>query len=179
MEPADDELNRDESVLLLASVPERLADLTAGLDENQLRYRHAPAFPTLLELIMHLSLAGERVDSLLREVQIGRAERVDVRRAMDTPEEGGADSGGAQPPLSEILEDYARIRRRSIDLLRGIGPEDWVRTISDPGVGELSLVHVVRRITRHELGHLAQVRNLIAVLPEPKDLGPVADATTA
>jgi hypothetical protein len=41
-------------------------------------------------------------------------------------------------------------------------------------MGELSLLDMVRLITRHELGHLGQVRNLIAVLPEPKDLGPVA-----
>jgi hypothetical protein len=111
---------------------------------------------------------------MLREVQISRADRVDVRRAMDPSQDAARESGGAEPPLTESLEDYARIRRRSIDLLRGTGSEDWARMISDAGMGELSLLDMVRLITRHELGHLGQVRNLIAVLPEPKDLGPVA-----
>jgi hypothetical protein len=179
VQPADDELDRDEALVLLGSVPERLADLTSGLDENRLRYRHAPAFPTLRELITHLSRAGEGVDALLREVQINRADRLDVRRAIDPSDEAAADSDADRSALTQTLEDYARVRRRSIDLLRGIGPEDWERTISDAGLGEVSLVDVVRLITRHELGHLSQVRNLMAVLPEPTDLGPVADAAPA
>lgn len=176
-----DELDRDDAVILLGSVPERLADLTAGLDENRLRYRHAPAFPTLLELVTHLGRAGAGVDGLLRQVQINGVDRLDVRRAID-PEEGAVaevSEPGVPPapsPISQVLDDFARVRRRSVDLLRGMGPAAWERTIADAVLGPLTMLDVVRLVTRHELGHLGQVRNLIAVLPEPEDLGPLDGA---
>jgi hypothetical protein len=28
-------------------------------------------------------------------------------------------------------------------------------------------------VTRHEMAHIAQIRNLTALLPEPEDLGPL------
>ena len=54
--------------MLLGVVPERVGDLVSGLDEPRLAYRHAPAFPTLKEVIGHLSDAGTAVDGLLRGV---------------------------------------------------------------------------------------------------------------
>ena len=163
-----EELDREAVLVLLGSVPERLADLVAGLDENQLRYRHAPAFPTLLELITHLTEAGAAVDGLLRQVQLDGQDRLDVRGSIDP----AAEAAVSPLPMEEQLEDYARIRRRSIDLLRGVGSEGWQRQLTDSRLGALSLLEVAQLITRHELGHLTQVRNLISVLPEAQDLGP-------
>lgn len=165
-----DELEREDVLVLLSSVPERVGDLVNGLDENRLRYRHAPAFPTLLELVTHLSRAGRAVDSLLRHVQVDGVDRVALHAAIDPPTEVAADDAA----VPELLEDYARIRRRSVDLLRGMPLADWDRIVIDAGLGEISLLDLTRLVTRHELGHLTQIRNLIAVLPEPEDLGPVA-----
>jgi hypothetical protein len=33
-----------------------------------------------------------------------------------------------------------------------------------------------RVVAKHEMGHIAQLRNLSALLPEPQDLGPVPSA---
>lgn len=168
-----DELERDDVVVLLCSVPERVADLVSGLDETRLRYRHAPAFPTLLELVTHLAQAGTAVDSLFRQIQVDGAECVAVRPAIDPP-----DLGVTEIEVPVLLDDYTRIRRRTVDLLRGMAGADWERRVSDTGPGEISILDLARLVTRHELGHLTQVRNLIAVLPEPEDLGPVAAAPT-
>src|SRR6266851_5299631 len=61
-----EELSPADAVLLMSSVPERIADLVYGLDEGRLGYRHGPAFPTLGGLIGHLVDSGTKVDGLLR-----------------------------------------------------------------------------------------------------------------
>jgi len=35
---------------------------------------------------------------------------------------------------------------------------------------------VCRLVAKHEMAHVAQIRNLSALLPEPQDLGPVRPA---
>jgi hypothetical protein len=161
------ELTRDDVVMLLGALPERAADIVAGLDEARLRYRHGPAFPTLQEVIAHLAAAGSAIDSLFRRAHLDHVEEADVRRAVDP--EYAADP---DVPADEMLQDYVRVRRRTIDLIRGWGEQDWRRVLRDPGLGEVSLLDVSRRVVAHEFGHLTQLRNLIALVPEPTDLGP-------
>ena len=40
-------------------------------------------------------------------------------------------------------------------------------------LGELTLLDACRKVAAHEVGHLTQLRNLIALVPEPTDLGEV------
>ena len=73
----------------------------------------------------------------------------------------------------QALEDFARVRRRTVDLLHGWGKTEWERTISDPRGGTFTLLEVCQLVTRHEVAHIAQIRNLTALLPDPGDLGPL------
>ena len=168
-----EEMSAADVVLLLGSVPERLSDLVYWLDEARLRYRHGPAFPTLGNLISHVADSGSKVDALLRHVHLDGQTTADVRATIDPGHELELDR-----PLHEALEDFARIRRRTVDLLHGWGKREWDRTITDPRGGETSLLDVCRLVARHEMSHIAQIRNLSALLPEPQDLGParMADA---
>jgi DinB family protein len=163
----DEEMSGADVVLLLTSVPERTSDLVYWLDETRLRYRHGPAFPTLGSLIAHLVDSAVKVDALLRHAHLDGQMTSDVRAAIDP----GHDSELARP-LQEALEDLARVRRRTVDLLHGWGKTEWDRRISDPRGGEMTLLEVCRLVARHEMGHIAQLRNLSALLPEPQDLGP-------
>ena len=163
-----EEMSTTDVVLLLSSVPERTSDLVYWLDEARLRYRHGPAFPTLGSLIAHLVDAAPRVDGLLRHAHLDGQTTADVRAAIDP----GHDAELTRP-LQEALEDFARVRRRTVDLLHGWGKAEWDRVISDPRGGEMTLLEVCRLVARHEMSHVAQVRNLSALLPEPQDLGPV------
>jgi len=70
------------------------------------------------------------------------------------------------------MESLMRDRRRTVDLLRGLTEEQWAEPVQDAVRGQLSLLEVCDAIGRHEAGHVTQLRNLIAVLPEPRDLGP-------
>jgi len=155
-------------VLLMGSVPERVSDLVYWLDEARLRYRHGPAFPTLGSLIAHLVDSGSKVDGLVRHAHLDGQTTVDVRAAIDPGHDQELDR-----PLHEALADFARIRRRTVDLLHGWGKREWERTITDPRGGGLTLLEVCQIVARHEMAHIGQIRNLSALLPEPQDLGPV------
>jgi hypothetical protein len=163
-----EEMSPADVVLLMGSVPERVSDLVYGLDESKLRYRHGPAFPTLGGLIGHLLDSGTKVDSLLRHAHLDGLATADIRATIDPALE-------EQPlgrPLQEAVEDFARIRRRTVDLMHGWGKTEWDRKLQEPRGSEISLLDVCRMVARHEISHVAQVRNLIALLPEPQDLGP-------
>src|SRR5215469_6148056 len=112
----DEELTPADTVLLMSSVPERISDLVFGLDEARLRYRHGPAFPTLGGLIAHLLESGTRVDGLLRRVHLEGLGTADVSSAIDPVQATDLDR-----PLQEAIEDFARVRRRTVDLLHGWG----------------------------------------------------------
>lgn len=154
-------------VLLMSSVPERVSDLVYWLDDARLRYRHGPAFPTLDSLIAHLVDSGSKVDGLVRHAHLDGQRTADVRAAIDPGHDQQLDR-----PLHEALEDFARIRRRTVDLLHGWGKAEWERKINDPRGGDMSLLDVCQLVARHEMAHIGQIRNLSALLPEPQDLGP-------
>jgi len=164
----DEEMSAADVVLLMSSVPERIGDLVYGLDETRLRYRHGPAFPTLGALLGHLLESGSKVDALLRHAHLDGLAAADVRATIDP----GHDVD-LEHPLQEALEDFARVRRRTVDLMHGWGKNEWERTISDPRGGDPTLLDVCRLVARHEMGHIAQIRNLTVLLPEPQDLGPL------
>jgi len=156
-----DRLAREDVIVLLGIVPERVGDLVSGLDEPRLNYRHAPAFPTLKEVVGHLSDAGAVVDSLLRRAYLDGQRDLPVRASIDPTHEPDL-----SPSMAELLEGFGRVRRRTVDLLRGLAPADWQQVVVDPQQGELTLLAVSELIAQHELAHLSQLRNLIALLPE-------------
>jgi hypothetical protein len=164
----NEELSPADVVMLLGSVPERVSDLVYWLDETRLRYRHGPAFPTLGSLIAHLAESGTKVDALIRHAHLDGQMSADVRAAIDPSHDQDLER-----PLQETLEDFARVRRRTVDLLHGWGKPEWERILSNSRGGDLTLLEVCQLVVRHEMGHIAQIRNLSALLPEPQDLGPV------
>ena len=168
-----EEMSPADAVLLMSSVPERISDLVFGLDETRLRYRHGPAFPTLGGLIFHLLDSGSKVDGLLRRAHLDGLATADVRATIDPgPPSEDLVTESREGALQEAIEDFARVRRRTVDLLHGWGKNEWERVISDPRGGSLTLLDVCRMVTRHEVAHIAQIRNLTVLLPEPVDLGP-------
>lgn len=163
----EEDLSPADAVLLMSSAPERVSDLVYGLDEARLRYRHGPAFPTLGGLIAHLVDSGTRVDSLLRRAHLEGLPSADVRAAIDPLADESLDR-----PLQEAVDDFARVRRRTVDLLHGWGNGEWARVVTDTRGGDVTLLEICRMVTKHEMAHIAQIRNLTVLLPEPEDLGP-------
>ena len=154
------EVGPDDLLMLLLSVPERVMDLTGGLDEGRLRYRHGPAFPTAAEVIAHSAVSGLQVDAFVTAVSLETGEPPPLRAILE------AATPADVPPLPELLADWQRVRRRGVDLLRGLAPERWEAPLVDPDRGALTVIEACSLLLRHELGHVAQLRNLIALVPE-------------
>jgi hypothetical protein len=163
----EEEMSPADVVLLMSSVPERIGDMVYGLDESRLRYRHGPAFPTLGGLLGHLLESGSKVDALLRHAHLDGVATADVRATIDPGHEEELTR-----PLHEALEDFARIRRRTVDLLHGWGKTEWDRKLKDPRAGDISLLEVCRMVAKHEIAHISQIRNLTVLLPETQELRP-------
>src|SRR5438034_2239772 len=97
--PQEATMGTEDVVVLMAMVPERVNDLVAGLDEQRLTYRHAPAFPTLKEVIGHLCSAGPTVDALLRHAYLDGLRELPVRASLDP----ASPEPDLSPPLDELV----------------------------------------------------------------------------
>src|SRR5258708_27441565 len=151
-----EEMSPADVVLLMGSVPERISDLVYGLDENRLRYGHGPAFPTLGGLIGHLLDSGSKVDALLRHAHLDGLATADVRATID-PAQEDEELGR---PLQEAIEDFARIRRRTVDLMPGWGKTEWDRSLREPRGGEITLLPVSQMFPPPQISHTAHRRTL-------------------
>jgi hypothetical protein len=158
----DRTLEREDVLTMLGACPERVRDYVMGLDESRLAYRHGPAFPTLRELVLHVSETGSAADTALRHACLDGASEVDARAAL----EPAIEAPEAVAPALDKLADLGRIRRRTMDLLRGLTAADWDRVLVDPTIGELTVLDFCRLVATHEMGHLSQVRNLTSLLPD-------------
>jgi hypothetical protein len=151
--------NNQDLVVLLAAVPERVSDLVSMLDGPRFDYRHGPAFPTIGEVVSHLCRGGESVGALLRGVCVEGATEVRLRAALDPV------ALEPVPPHARALEEFRTGRQATVDVLTALSPDVWDTKLADPDQGELSLAEVCDAIALHEVGHLSQMRNLLALLP--------------
>jgi hypothetical protein len=152
--------DRNDLCAVLATVPERASDIATELDAPGLAYRHGPSFPTVGEIVSHLCESGSAIDAVLRPVAIEGAREVRLRAALETEREAEL-----LPPLETQLEDFARVRRRTVDVLHAMPTEFWDRDVFDPATGRLTVREAVGSVVRHELGHLSQLQSLVALLP--------------
>ena len=160
------EMTPAEVLMLMGSVAERVTDLAAPIDTTRSRYRHGPAFPTLEELIVHLVAAATGTDSVVRAFCVDHVTEIDTTPALDP----ARDPEVPAQSMKEWLSAYDRPRRATMDLLRSIPDQEWGRTAFDPRLGDITLIELCRRVVEHELGHLAQVRNLTTVAPLPDEI---------
>jgi uncharacterized damage-inducible protein DinB len=167
------EIGREDLMMLLYSVPERVADVITGLHPGQLRYRHGPAFPTAGEVAAHVAAAGLQLDHFITSVSLETSAPPALATMLEAPTP-------AEPPsLPEAVADWQRVRRRGVDLLRGLAGDRWERSFDDPLRGEVTVEEALRLVLRHELGHVAQLRNLTSLVPETAAAEPAGGAAHA
>ena len=152
--------DRNDLCAVLATVPERASDIATELDTPSLAYRHGPGFPSVGEVVSHLCESGSAIDAVLRPVAIEGVREVRLREALEQERDPDL-----RPALQTQLDDFARVRRRTVDVLHAMPTEFWDREVFDPAVGRLTVRAAVASVVRHELGHLSQLQSLVTLLP--------------
>jgi hypothetical protein len=134
---------------ILAEQAEWTIALLSSITEEQANYRYAPGKWALKEVIGHIS-DNERVMSY-RLLRIARGDK--------TPLPGyDQDDFMKEAPfqswtLSQVIEDYASVRRATLTLVRGLSDEALLRTgiANDSAISARALAYIN---AGHELHHL-------------------------
>lgn len=70
-----------------------------------------------------------------------------------------------RPPVEELLDAFAALRRANLALLRELRPGDWERTAVHGEQGSEDVRTMVAKVAGHDLAHLNQLQRSIEALP--------------
>ena len=153
---------RDQMVDLLAGLSHRVAAATAGINASQAAYRYGPAFPTIREVVEHLRADSQVSDAALRRVCVETDPEVDLRIELEP--------GRPAASIEDLIEDISRYRRRTVDMLRNLRREEWLRSAQLRQVGPASLGELCQMIALHGAGHVSQLHSLAALVPDEQQI---------
>jgi DinB superfamily len=68
-----------------------------------------------------------------------------------------------RPPARQLVHSFASIREVNLALLRGLGPEDWLRVGVHAEQGPEDVRRTVDKVAGHDLAHLNQLERTVAV----------------
>ena len=111
-----------------------------------------------------------------------------VRRLLSEEEPRLSDFDGARVArergyagrdLAEGLGVFALARRRNVERLRHVAPEDWNREGIQDGVGSLRLSDIPRMMAEHDREHTAEIASLLAEIRDGVAAPPCPDSAVA
>jgi uncharacterized damage-inducible protein DinB len=152
-------MNREVMLAQLGEQVEYLRGLVAGFEESQLSRPPAPGKMSLKQSAAHLAhtnrLFAERLEQMLTlddppiKVIDAALENLESYKAVD---------------LSRVLEDFARARRRLVERLSRLYPQDWARGAAHPEYHRYDLQMAVEHLLLHEAHHLYHMEQMRAAL---------------
>lgn len=156
-----DELQPADSLAQLGDTPERVAELLAGLSEDHLARPGADGGWSMRQVVAHLRDAEGVLNGRLR-----------LMAARDNPVLESlavfawATSEENRPPTTaEIFRTYRDSRNQSLEILRGLSPEDWQRAGQHKEFGPVTIRQQASYFSAHEQTHLAA---LVALRQAPE-----------
>ncbi|MEE8385187.1 MAG: DinB family protein [Dehalococcoidia bacterium] len=155
----------DETRWLLKALRETAHELESqlwDLDEDGLRWRPSDGSWSLKEIAAHLRDCEEHFLHSLELIASQEAPRIPSFDADALVLERDY----REIDLYEVLERFAYLRHRTVNLLWSLMPEDWERTGSHPYLGPVSIARLAREHNEHGLEHLWQARRLRQALAE-------------
>ena len=140
----------------LAAMPDRVAGLIAGLSEEELRRRPAGGEWSVKEVCGHLVEDArtwhERITLITTQAD-PYLERLD-------PDASVRDGGYQDAPIDATMDEFRRIRRQTIEILRGLSVEGWHRTGRHWSEGPVTIAQVCEIALDHAESHLTQLQAL-------------------
>jgi uncharacterized damage-inducible protein DinB len=145
----------EDLVEKLGAMPDRVAELVAGLDEEALRRRPAEGEWSMKEVCGHL----------LEDARTWQARFVLMTTQTDPylerldPDISVREGGYQEAPIEETLDEFRRVRRQTIELLSGLSPEGWQRAGRHWSEGRMTIAEACSIALDHSEMHLGQLRN--------------------
>jgi hypothetical protein len=141
---------------LLASTPDRIADLVRGWDARRWSQTYAPGKWTAAQLVLHLA-----------QDEIGFGSRVRLALTVGgyvvQPYEG-ADWVALETPTEPetALGAFLALRRLNLLLYRRIPADQRKRPVRHPDLGEISIDWILHTLAGHDLHHLRHLQAIAA-----------------
>ncbi|MCC6615590.1 MAG: DinB family protein [Anaerolineae bacterium] len=140
----------------LAAVPGQIAELTSGLDADQVRWSPGQRDWSLVDNLAHIrscaDVWGHTIYAML-------AEDEPVLPLYD-PRGWARATRLAELDFGASLQAYTLQREQLLMVLRALPEESWARA-ADIGGRRHTIFSQARRMALHELEHLAQIRALV------------------
>lgn len=135
---------------LLASAPDELERIVAGLDDEQMGRPPAPSRWALRDVLAHLLVA--------HELLAGRVERIlDEDNPPLRPKAAWKIADDRALPASEILDRFRTSRRATLARLLPLRLEQWFRTGEHEEFGRVTLIQQASYFARHERYHMPRM----------------------
>ena len=155
-----DMLGDRDPIRVLSEQPAALEKTTAGMSPAQLGQPEKAGKWSVGEVIQHLA-----------DSEMFTAYRIRMILAADSPEIQAYDQDAfarrlryTDAPLADALLQIRVMRGRTLDLLRGLRPEEWERFGVHSERGRESVRHTVNLQAGHDLVHLRQIARIKAAI---------------
>jgi DinB superfamily len=148
----------DASIALLERTPAALSALLRGLPDTWTLRNEGEGTWSAFEILAHL-IHAEKADWIPRVRMILE---VGDKEAFKPFDRTGYDPKGK--PLSELLDEFARLRAERLNQLRGmdLSESDMQRRGRHPLFGEVRLSQLLATWVTHDLTHIHQLSRVLA-----------------
>lgn len=158
-------MRHEDAIAALAHMPEALRSRLAGLSEEQLHVKPAADVFSVLESVCHL-----------RDIEVeGYGRRLGLLLREDHPRLPDLDGTALarerhynDQELRPALEAFLNMRRRCLEILASVTPEQLERRGHFKNVGEVTLAGMLELWVEHDRGHLQELDTLLPLLQVPQ-----------
>jgi rubrerythrin len=149
-------LSPQQVTAILAQGPEQVTALIDGVDDALLCRKPSPDEWCIKEIVAHTLEADyicvAQVQAILAQTPYA---------GTVPPWQTHVGKGYETRPAAALIAQYHAARRATLALLQSLAPSDWSRTSYTWGRAA-SILDVGMWVANHDVGHLAQVRRLLA-----------------
>jgi len=146
----------EDLVRKLGTMPDRVAELVAGLDEEALRRRPAEGEWSMTEVCGHLV---EDARTWQERFMLMTTQADPYLKRYD-PEAGVRERGYQGAAIEKTMDEFRRVRGQTIELLSGLSPEGWERAGRHWSEGQVTIAGACSIALEHAESHLEQLREL-------------------